>query len=132
MHAIKFSEGKAYKLYGNSYHLLLEREKTERIESELVEMRSGSKTPRHKHEDEEQLYIILEGKALLEINDDRKMVEPGMIVYIPRNHYHRITCAGEENLKYIYVACWPEGDVPPSKTEEELRAYEHRLVTNDQ
>lgn len=127
--AIKLEEGKYYKLYGNDYHLLLPRTMTERLESELVEVKAGCKTPKHKHEDEEQIYLILKGKAKLDIGDESKEVSEGMIAYIPRNTDHRITAL--EDLKYIYIACWPEGKVPPMKTEEELREYERKLVTGN-
>jgi len=129
IYAIRFEEGKHYKLYGNDYHLLLPRTMTERLESELVEMKAGCKTPNHKHEDEEQVYIILKGKARLDIDGKSKEVSEGMLAYIPRNTYHRITAY--EDLAYVYIACWPEGKVPPIKTEEELREYERKLVTGD-
>lgn len=129
LHAIKFEDGKSYRLYGNNYHLILPRVITERLESELVKLNEGCKTPRHKHDDMEQFYIILKGRGRVDIDDESKEVVAGMAVYIPRNAFHRITAF--EDLSYIYITCWPEGVVPPPRTEEELRQHESRLMAGD-
>ena len=128
MHAIKFQEGRKYKLYGNHYSMLLPRTMTDRIESEYVRVHKGSKTPKHVHKDLEQVYIILRGNALLEIDNAKKKVSKGMIAYIPRNAEHRITALG--NLEYIYISCWYR-KVAPSRTENELRAYEKKLLDGE-
>ena len=128
MYTIKFEEGKHYKLYGNDYIVLLSRKLTDRVESELVRVRKGSKTPKHIHDDLEQIYIITEGKAVLEINGEKKQVCKGMMAYIPRGAEHRI--AALENLEYIYISCWFE-KVPPPRTDEELKTYEKKLLEGD-
>ncbi len=128
MHAIKFENGKRYKLYGNDYSLMLPRTMTDRIESEFVKVRKGSKTPRHAHNDLEQVYYILKGKALLEIGRQKKMVAKGMMAYIPRDAEHRITAL--EPLEYIYISCWFKKVAPP-RTAVELKAYEKKLVNGD-
>lgn len=129
MLAIKFEDGKRYRLYGNDYSLMLPRTKTDRIESEFVKVRKGSKTPRHVHNDLEQVYYILKGTALLEIGRKKKEVTKGMMAYIPRNAVHRITALTP--LEYIYISCWYKKVAPP-RTAAELRAYEKKLVEGDQ
>jgi quercetin dioxygenase-like cupin family protein len=128
MHVVKFNGGKRYKLYGNDYSLMLPRTMTDRIESEFVKVRKGSKTPRHAHKDLEQVYYILKGKALLEIGQEEKMVGKGMMAYIPRDAVHRITAV--ESLEYIYISCWFKKVAPP-RTVAELKAYEKKLVEGD-
>lgn len=128
MHAIKFDKGKRYKLYGNDYSLILPRTMTDRIESEFVKVRKGSRTPRHIHKDLEQVYYILKGKALLEIGRQKEVVTKGMMAYIPRNAQHRITAV--ESLEYIYISCWFKKVAPP-RTPSELKAYEKKLVEGD-
>lgn len=128
MQALKFKDGRRYRLYGNDYSLLLSRTQTDRIESEFVSVRKGSKTPRHVHADLEQVYLILKGKALLEVGREKKKVSPGMLAYIPRNAEHRITAL--ERLEYVYISCWFKKVAPP-RTEKELRIYEKKLVHGD-
>lgn len=128
MHALKFKEGRRYKLYGNDYSMILPRTMTDRVESEFVKVKKASKTPKHVHNDLEQIYYVLKGKALLEIGRQKKMVGKGMIAYIPRNAWHRITAV--EPLEYIYISCWFK-KVPPPRTAAALRAYEKKLVDGD-
>jgi len=126
--AIRLEEGQAYKMYGNDYNHLLNREDTDRIESELVRMEAGKKTPNHIHSDLEQVYIILEGKALLELEGKSKEIEAPAFAYIPRNSDHRITAL--EDLSYVYVSCFFD-KVTPNRTEEERVVYEKKLVDGD-
>lgn len=128
MQALKFGKGKRYKLYGNDYSMILPRTMTDRIESEFVKVKKGSKTPRHAHNDLEQVYYVLKGKALLEIGHQKKMVGKGMMAYIPRNAVHRITAV--DTLEYIYISCWFK-KVAPVRTAAELKAYEKKLVDGD-
>ena len=128
MHTLKFEEGKKYKLDGNDYWMILPRTITDRVESEFVSVRKGSKTPRHVHYDLEQVYYVLKGKALLEIGRQKRMVGKGMMAYIPRNALHRITAV--EALEYIYISCWFKKVAPP-RTSAELKAYEKKLVEGD-
>ncbi len=65
------------------------------------------------------------------IDNEFKEISEGMLVYIPRCAKHRIRCKGEIDLKYIYIACWPECKVPPSQTPKELKVYERKLLPDD-
>ena len=129
MHAIKLKEGDFYKLYGNDYHKILPRALTERVESELVELNAGDVTPNHVHSDLEQVFIILNGKVRLDIGGETKEISAPAMAYVPRNKEHRVTAL--ENSKYVFVSCWYD-KVAPARTEQELRAYEKKLVTGDQ
>ncbi|MCD6231298.1 cupin domain-containing protein [Candidatus Aerophobetes bacterium] len=107
MYAKRFEDTKFEEHYGNEYNMLLPKEMTESLELALVKVKKNSLTPKHTHEDEEQVYIILKGKGLMRINNEEQEVEGGMIVYIPRKAEHEIKNIGEDELTYIYVANWP-------------------------
>lgn len=119
MYAKRFSETKAYKFWGNNYNLILPREITELMEGELIRMRKGSKTPAHSHNKEEQVYIILQGKARIKIEKEEKIIEKDYVVYIPRNKIHEIKAIGEEDLVYMYFAVFPDGKIPREKEIQE-------------
>ena len=121
MYAKRFEETPGFVQFGNTYRMLLPRDLTESMESALVRMEKGSRTPRHSHKDEEQMYIILEGKGLLRIGDDEKEIEKDMVAYIPRGKEHEVISTGNDGLSYIYIAVWPEG-IPKDEKEWE-KAY---------
>jgi len=121
MYAKKFEETPSFKMFGNEYNMLLPRDITECIEIPLVRIKKGGSTPKHAHHEEEQVYFILEGKALLRIEDEEKEVEGGTICYIPRHSEHEIVCISDEDLVYICVAVWPKGI--PKGQKEWKRAY---------
>lgn len=128
MHALSFPDGSHYKLYGNDYIKILEREMTDRIESEVVCLHAGDVTPEHAHSDLEQVFIITLGTLRLDIAGETKQIcAPGM-AYVPRNAAHRVTALTD--AQYVFVSCWHE-TVAPARTEEQLRAYERKLVEGD-
>ncbi|MFK7691636.1 cupin domain-containing protein [Paenibacillus sp. HJGM_3] len=86
----------------------LPEEGAETISSNYVRVKQGQSTPEGLHDDEEELYIIIGGKARLELGDSVSEVEKGDVVYIPRNVRHRATCLSEEDFEYICVANWPD------------------------
>ena len=93
---------------GAKNKLLVKREETETIALGYVQVESGNSTKIDVHDDEEEIYVILKGKAMLMIGDERKEVGPGMVAYVPRNKKHNMTCISEENLEYLYFANWPK------------------------
>ena len=107
MYAKKFEETKFEEHFGNEYNRLLPKKMTESLELSLVKVKKGSLTPKHTHEDEEQVYIILKGSGVVRLNDEEEKVGGGMIVYIPRGTEHEIKNTGEDDLTYIYIANWP-------------------------
>ena len=85
---------------------------TETIALGRVTVEPGGTTQEGFHPDEEEVYVILKGRARLMVGDDIQVVGPGDTVYVPRNHRHRMACISEENLEYLYFANWPK-EIPP-------------------
>lgn len=93
---------------GPANKLLVEREETETIALGYVRVESGNSTKVDTHDDEEEIYVILRGRAILMVGDERREVGPGMVAYVPRNMKHNMTCISEESLEYLYFANWPK------------------------
>ncbi len=91
-----------------SEEMLIQREETETIALGYVSVDSGECTDTGFHDDEEEIYVILRGRARLEIGDEETEAGPGDTVYVPRNNRHRMTCISDEKLEYLYFANWPE------------------------
>jgi len=93
---------------GAKNRLLIKREETETIALGYVQVKSGDSTKVDIHSDEEEIYVILNGKAILMVGDEMSEVGPGMVAYVPKNKKHNMKCISEENLEYLYFANWPK------------------------
>lgn len=68
----------------------------------------------HVHEEAENLYYILQGKGIVELDGVRHLVEPHVVVHIPPGVRHGIFNTGLEDLVFIVVAS-PPSDMPEVK-----------------
>jgi mannose-6-phosphate isomerase-like protein (cupin superfamily) len=50
----------------------------------------------HVHATEDQVYIVRDGRGLLEVDGHRREVRPGHLVFIPRGHRHCLTALGDQ------------------------------------
>jgi mannose-6-phosphate isomerase-like protein (cupin superfamily) len=73
-----------------------------------VSIEKGKSTKIESHDDEEEIYVILKGRAILMIGEEKQEVEAGITAYVPRNNKHNMTCISDENLEYLYFANWPK------------------------
>ena len=65
----------------------------------------------HVHEIAENIYYILQGKGIVELDGKRHLVEPHTVVHIPAGVRHGIFNTGLEDLIFI-VAASPPADMP--------------------
>ncbi len=68
----------------------------------------------HVHQEAENIYYILQGKGIVELDGVRHLVEPHMVVHIPPGVRHGIFNTGLEDLVFIIVAS-PPYDMPEVK-----------------
>ena len=68
----------------------------------------------HVHEVAENIYYVLQGKGIVELDGKRHLVEPHMVVHIPAGVRHGIFNTGLEDLIFIVVAS-PPADMPRAK-----------------
>jgi quercetin dioxygenase-like cupin family protein len=76
----------------------------------VVEIHPGSGIPEHKHGPAEVGLHILDGKALVTIDGQEELVEPGTAVQVPIDSTIGLTNVGEETLRFI-AALSPPIDV---------------------
>lgn len=69
----------------------------------------GGQVPWH-NQDQEEVYIVLEGTGEMCLGQERRVVESGQAVWIPPGVFHQLTNLGDTPLHMIY--CYgPAGDV---------------------
>ncbi|MDB4142818.1 cupin domain-containing protein [Akkermansiaceae bacterium] len=64
----------------------------------------GGETERHYHKVSEELYYLLKGKGLMEIDGEERKVGPGDAILIPAGTWHQIKAT--EPLKFL-CCCAP-------------------------
>ncbi len=76
---------------------------------------NGGQVPWHNQEQEE-VYIVLDGTGEMCLGDERQIVTAGQAVYIPSGVFHQISNIGPTPLRMLY--CYgPAGDVAHWKQE---------------
>ena len=69
----------------------------------------GGQVPWHNQEQEE-IYLILEGEGEICLGEERTEIRAGQAVYIPPNVFHQLTNTGKTPMVMVY--CYgPAGDV---------------------
>ena len=69
----------------------------------------GGQVPWH-NQDQEEIYVILEGEGEMCLGDEKHTVTAGQTIFIPPEEFHQLTNTGKTPLKMIY--CYgPAGDV---------------------
>lgn len=69
----------------------------------------GGQVPWHNQEQEE-IYLVLEGTGEMCLGDERATIRAGQAVYIPPQIFHQLTNTGATPMRMIY--CYgPAGDV---------------------
>ena len=69
----------------------------------------GGQVPWH-HQEQEEVYFIIEGTGEMCLGEERQTVTGGQAVYIPSDVFHQLTNIGPTPLRMLY--CYgPAGDV---------------------
>jgi mannose-6-phosphate isomerase-like protein (cupin superfamily) len=66
----------------------------------------GGRTERHHHKVSEEMYYLVEGEALMEIDGEERAVTVGDAILIPVGSWHQITNTGSGEMRMI-VTCAP-------------------------
>lgn len=70
---------------------------------------NGGQVPWH-NQDQEEIYLILEGSGEICLGEERASIRAGQAVYIPPRVFHQLTNTGTMPMRMIY--CYgPAGDV---------------------
>ena len=94
---------------GSTIRSILDRTNAPVEKQSLAEatMKPGQATERHYHKNSEELYFLLEGTALMEIDGDSRDVGPGDAILIPAGAWHQITA--KSSLRFL-CCCAPPYD----------------------
>ena len=69
-------------------------------------LQAQSSTDRHYHRKSEELYFILEGEGVMELDGSTKPIGPGDAILIPPNAWHQITASNTSQLRFL-CCCSP-------------------------
>jgi mannose-6-phosphate isomerase-like protein (cupin superfamily) len=88
----------------------------ENADTALFDFRISTYQPKgyvapHRHRIQEQIYYILEGEGLMELEGQRTVVRPWTVVHIPPRVQHAIYNTGMVDLKFVVVTTPPD-DAP--------------------
>ncbi len=91
--------------------LVMDRAEAETSEVFLVVLEPGEGPPLHVHHDTEQIFYVIEGAGVLQIEEalQTHSVNPGDVVRVPPHTLHRIECQGPRPLRYLSVDCFAGG-----------------------
>lgn len=68
----------------------------------------GTGIPMHVHENEDEVFRILEGEIEFVVNGEATVLKDGDTIYLPRNTPHAFRVVGTKNAKAI-VTVYPSG-----------------------
>ena len=93
---------------GSTIRSLLDLSNAPVLKQSLAEasLAPGVGTDRHYHRDSEEIYFILEGTAMMEINGATRAVVPGDAILISPGDWHQIHSTGSEELRFL-CCCAP-------------------------
>jgi mannose-6-phosphate isomerase-like protein (cupin superfamily) len=101
--------------FGGAYSKLLVR--PESSGSKRLDYRISTYQPRayvapHAHRIQEQIYHILEGEALMELDGERRVVRRHDVIFVPPGVTHAIYNTGLTDLTFIVVTSPPDDTEP--------------------
>ena len=72
-----------------------------------VDCPPGSQQPMHRHQDLEQVYVIVRGRGTMLVGSERAEVAKGTLVFVPPGKEHAIRNDGTELLSYVSATAPP-------------------------
>jgi mannose-6-phosphate isomerase-like protein (cupin superfamily) len=93
---------------GSTIRVLLDAELGGAANQSLAEawLEPGQATERHYHARSEELYVLLDGTAEMEVDGERRKVGPGDAVLIPPGAWHQIRAGDGEPVRFL-CCCAP-------------------------
>lgn len=70
-----------------------------------ITVRKGQRPSYQYHHKRSEHWVVVQGSALVTIDDDEKTHEVGDHIFVPVGSKHRIENVGEEDLIFIEVQC---------------------------
>jgi mannose-6-phosphate isomerase-like protein (cupin superfamily) len=94
---------------GQRSHLLLRAGQfgSENLAITWVEGEPGSMQAVHGHPENEQVYVIVRGRGVMQVADEMEEVSEGTLVFIPPGAAHAIKNTGDEPLVFVSATSPP-------------------------
>jgi quercetin dioxygenase-like cupin family protein len=96
-----------FDLEGNSMNQrnsILTAENAKKLKSGLIFLKTGEEVGEHNTMKKEEIIIVMEGKATVEIDGQVfSEVSSGSVAYIPSQTLHNVRNRSDSELRYIYV-----------------------------
>lgn len=84
-------------------------ENAKKMKSEMIVLHSGEEVGAHNTNEKEELIVVLEGKATVEIDGQVfSEVKSGSVTYIPSRTLHNVKNSADSKLRYIYIVSQTE------------------------
>jgi len=82
------------------------------VEVLLGVIEKGAGAALHAHPGVEQVCYLLEGSATVELDGERREMQPGDACFFPADVMHKFTATSERPAKVLVVYCPPYGESP--------------------
>lgn len=109
MHTQHYADSPQHVRGGQVSYLLLTRDQfgSRNLSITWVECEPGSEHEMHAHPQEEQVYVITQGRGLMRVGREEQVVEAGTMVFTPPAVPHAIRNTGSEKLIYVSATAPP-------------------------
>jgi mannose-6-phosphate isomerase len=79
----------------------------------IITVDPGGTLSRQYHHHRDELWVVLDPGASVELGDEVLFPTPGEKLYIPRETVHRLSCVGEQPVRILEVSFgeFDEGDI---------------------
>jgi len=82
------------------------------VEVLLGVIEKGAGAAQHAHPGVEQVCYLLEGSATVELDGERREMQPGDACFFPADVMHKFTATSEKPAKVLVIYCPPYGESP--------------------
>jgi quercetin dioxygenase-like cupin family protein len=113
----RYDEGQLLDVAGlNTIKVVLDRSETRRTEVGFEKFRAGLVGPPHKHEEKEQVYLMMSGSGWVTVDGEKLPVKQGDVIYVPANAVHQTIASPDEDLEYLLFNSFFNDDKEGSAT----------------
>jgi quercetin dioxygenase-like cupin family protein len=79
---------------------------TPEMRSRIMRMEPGTVSRGHTHDLGHEVFLVLEGQALFEIDGEKAVVGPGQLCFARADQWHEVTCLGDTPMT-MYLSVTP-------------------------
>jgi len=100
---IKEFSGKVKPVRDNEIYSVHDLEYLDHLNVSMTILHPGKATLGHEHEDKDEVYIVVDGRGELQLDEKRFGVETGDIILIKGGQFHRVFNTTDEDLVFICI-----------------------------